>query len=81
MVGQAQEFYLVGRVPVRVQRQSGAMVVYAFNRYLNREESRPEYWSEITFDRGGLVRHVHHKEYQQAVRDLKAETVREAPRP
>lgn len=66
------KFYLVGTVPVKVERQAdGQTVILAFNAHLGRFETNSRYYSMIRRDDTGLVRQVSEPDFEFAVEQLR----------
>lgn len=64
-------FYLVGEVPVRLERRMDqSTVVEAFNRRSGRFEANSSYYSAIHRDDTGLVRELDADEFQAVVERL-----------
>lgn len=66
-----KKFYLVGRVPVKIEKcADGTTVIQAFNAALGRFETNSRYYSMIKRDDTGLVRKVTQEEFEFEVSQL-----------
>ncbi|MBZ9715404.1 hypothetical protein [Deinococcus multiflagellatus] len=66
------KFYLVGTVPVKIERRAdGATVVQAFNVQLGRLENNSRYYTMIRRDDTGLVRLITEAEFDAHVQALR----------
>lgn len=74
----SKRFFLVGKVPVSFERDARGVRVLAFDGVSGAFEPRPDYWTEIDYDRSGRVREVDEPEFARAVAALRAANGRRA---
>lgn len=59
-----KKYYLVGRVPVSFEKEKTGLVrILAFNHLSGQLEPRPDYWSDITRDRDGIVQEISEEQF------------------
>lgn len=65
----SKKYYLVGRVPVSFEKEETGLVrILAFNHLSGQLEPRPDYWSDITRDRDGIVQEINEEEFRLSLR-------------
>lgn len=60
-----KKYYLVGRVPVSFEKEKTGLVrILAFNHLSGQLEPSPDYWSDITQNRDGLMHEISEEQFR-----------------